>query len=164
MRNYIRSESRIQHYATSMHSLLREGWFVLTVVLVDISFTANLIILVHMHSCCLVTFSFLIFRLSTTRNTRICSGTERNRHVYLSRGHNLEIRVMPKKNEDVSIQFMLRYEGKKYLLKRHFEITLCVLNWSIIFHILRNNCYTFLSISVLIKTPSFLNTVNSMYI
>ncbi len=49
---------------------------------------------------------------SETRNTRICSGKDRMRHVFLSRSHAIEIRIIPNKNEDISSQFLLQYEGE----------------------------------------------------
>ena len=57
-------------------------------------------------------YVYLYDRSSGTRSTRICSGTERVRHVYLSRGNHMEVRIVPKKNQDVSSQFLLKYEGK----------------------------------------------------
>lgn len=53
--------------------------------------------------------SCYICRLSQTNTHRICSGTDRIRHIHLSRGNRLEIRLTPPKSAPV--YFVLRYEG-----------------------------------------------------
>ncbi len=56
-------------------------------------------------------YALITERGSATRNMRLCGGEERVRNVFVSRGNNIEIRII-KRGFDQMQYFMLYYEGE----------------------------------------------------
>ena len=48
----------------------------------------------------------------------VCGGRERFRHVYYSRSNQVEVRVFGRKNTDKSPQFLLKFEGRSFVITR----------------------------------------------
>ena len=49
------------------------------------------------------------------RSTTICGGSQRERHIYLSHGHAVEIRIIHSQNRDNEKHFVIKYEGNSSL-------------------------------------------------
>ena len=58
------------------------------------------------------------------RSTTICGGSQRERHIYLSHGHAVEIRIIHGQNRDNGKHFVMKYEGNSYFcsFKNYFKL------------------------------------------
>ena len=61
-------------------------------------------------------YAIVTEKTSTTRNIRVCGGTDRERNIYTSRTNALEIRIITRNNveSDKVYHFALKWEGNDF--------------------------------------------------